>query len=119
MVTPAQPQHGLSTHVLNTSSGMPAAGMMVRCQILKGETWSDLHSVSTDIDGRAKNFLGSGSLYPGHYRFTFETGAWFAQQHIETFFPSVTIQFHVSDAARHHHVPLLLSPFGYSTYRGS
>jgi len=119
MATPAQPQHGLSTHVLNTSSGMPAAGMMVRCQILKGETWSDLHSVSTDIDGRAKNFLGSGSLYPGHYRFTFETGAWFAQQHIETFYPSVTIQFHVSDAARHHHVPLLLSPFGYSTYRGS
>ena len=92
---------------------------MVRCQILKGETWSDLHSVSTDVDGRAKKFLGSGSLYPGHYRFIFETGAWFAQQHIETFFPSVTIQFHVSDAARQHHVPLLLSPFGYSTYRGS
>jgi 5-hydroxyisourate hydrolase len=98
---------------------MPAAGMMVRCQILKGDTWSDLLSISTDVDGRAKNFLGSGLLHTGHYRFTFESGAWFAKQHIETFFPCVTIEFHVSDAARHHHVPLLLSPFGYSTYRGS
>jgi 5-hydroxyisourate hydrolase len=112
-------QHGLSTHVLNTSSGLPAAGMLVRCQILKGEIWADLHSASTDSDGRVKNFLGAGSLYAGQYRFIFQTGDWFAQQHIETFFPCVTIEFHVSDAARHHHVPLLLSPFGYSTYRGS
>lgn len=117
MASPAQ--HGLSTHVLNTSSGNPAAGMLVTCQILKGEKWSDLNSASTDSDGRVKNFLGAGSLHTGHYRFTFQTGAWFAQQSIETFFPSVTIEFHVHDAARHHHVPLLLSPFGYSTYRGS
>lgn len=98
---------------------MPAAGMMVHCQILQGENWRNIHSGATDNDGRVKNFLDSGGLHAGHYRFIFETGAWFARQHIEAFFPSVTIEFHVSDAGRHHHVPLLLSPFGYSTYRGS
>ncbi|MCE9620014.1 MAG: hydroxyisourate hydrolase [Planctomycetes bacterium] len=111
--------HGLSTHVLNTASGLPAAGVLVHCQILKGETWADLQSARTDDDGRVRNFLSGGKLNAGIYRMTFATGAWFAEKNIETFFPTVAIEFRVTDAARHHHVPLLLSPFGYSTYRGS
>ena len=72
----------------------------------------------TDADGRARG-PSKGPLEAGDYRLQFDTGSWFAKQGIECFFPSVTIEFRVSDTQRHHHVPLLLSPFGYSTYRGS
>ena len=113
---------GLSTHVLNTSTGLPAAEMLVGLHVRSGaigsDQWTELHSTRTDTDGRARD-LSQGALKAGDYRLHFATGAWFAQQGIDCFFPSVTIEFRVSDTQRHHHVPLLLSPFGYSTYRGS
>ena len=87
--------------------------------LLKGDAWSDLSAARTDADGRVRDFLNGAILNAGSYRLTFATGAWFAERSVETFFPTVAIEFRVTHAARHHHVPLLLSPFGYSTYRGS
>jgi 5-hydroxyisourate hydrolase len=109
---------GLSTHVLDTSTGRPAPGVHLELHALHGGTWKQVHTTHTDSDGRAQG-LSKGPLEAGDYRLQFDTGSWFAKQGIECFFPSVTIEFRVSDTQRHHHVPLLLSPFGYSTYRGS
>ena len=111
--------HGLSTHVLDTATGLPAAGMRVRCERKDQGQWKELGGGTTDADGRIKSVLASTPLSAGHHRLTFETGAWHASRGVRGFFPSVSIEFEVTDAARHHHVPLLLSPFGYSTYRGS
>ena len=111
--------HGLSTHVLDTATGLPAAGMQVRCDRNDQGHWKEIGSGTTDADGRIKAVLGAAPLATGHYRLTFATGAWHASRGVKGFFPSVSIEFEVTDAARHHHVPLLLSPFGYSTYRGS
>lgn len=109
---------GLSTHVLNTSNGLPAADMLIRLEMLEGTTWREASTARTDADGRARE-LSPSALRTGDYRLTFATGAWFTERGVECFFPTVTIEFRVSDPKRHHHVPLLLSPFGYSTYRGS
>jgi len=111
--------HGISTHVLSTASGLPAAAMQVRAQILRGDAWIDLVVASTDADGRIKSMLHGHTLTAGTYRLIFASGEWFAIQKIDAFFPTVTIEFQVTDPQRHHHVPLLLSPFGYSTYRGT
>jgi 5-hydroxyisourate hydrolase len=111
--------HGLSTHVLDTATGLPAAGMQVRCERNDHGQWKELGGGTTDADGRIKSVLGAVALATGHFRLTFATGAWHASRGVKGFFPSVSIEFEVTDAARHHHVPLLLSPFGYSTYRGS
>lgn len=103
----------ISTHVLDSVLGRPAAGMVV--QLYRG---SDLlASGVTDEDGRHRLLVGTGST--GAHRIVFGTGAWFAGQDRETFYPSVTLDFAVVDPAAHHHVPLLLAPFAYSTYRGS
>jgi 5-hydroxyisourate hydrolase len=110
--------HGLSTHVLDTATGLPAAGMQVRCERKDGSGWKEAGDGTTDADGRVKAVLSS-PLVVGTYRLTFATGAWHAGRGSKGFFPSVSIEFEVTDAGRHHHVPLLLSPFGYSTYRGS
>lgn len=109
---------GLSTHVLDTSTGRPASGVQLELHALHGSTWKLVHSTCTDADGRARG-LSNGPLVAGDYRLQFATSAWFAKQGTECFFPSVIIEFRLSDTQRHHHVPLLLSPFGYSTYRGS
>ncbi len=110
--------HGLSTHVLDTSTGLPAVGMQVRCERKDGSAWKAAGDGTTDADGRVKTVLSS-PLAVGTYRLTFATGAWHTGRGAQGFFPSVAIEFEVTDAGRHHHVPLLLSPFGYSTYRGS
>ena len=110
--------HGLSTHVLDTATGLPASGMQVRCERRDGTAWTDAGGGTTDSDGRVKAVLAS-ALATGTYRLVFATGAWHASRGTKGFFPSVSIEFEVTDASRHHHVPLLLSPFGYSTYRGS
>ena len=100
----------LTTHVLDTARGRPAAGVPVR--LLRGE--EPLAEAVTDADGRVAE-LGPGSVPPGTYRLVFDVAAYAGA---DAFFPEVTITFTVADD-RHHHVPLLLSPFGYSTYRGS
>jgi len=108
----------ITTHVLDTSRGRPAAGLVVRLERENGTDWQLLGNGTTDKDGRARDLMPS-PLQPGTYRIWFETGPWFETQGINAFFPSVVILFRVADASQHYHVPLLLSPFGYSTYRGS
>jgi len=109
----------ITTHVLDTALGLPAPGIDVELDYKDGKRWKDLAENSTDPDGRVRNLLDDGVvLKPGVYRLTFQTGAYFKKRHKKAFFPLVQIVFQVSDR-RHYHVPLLLSPFGYSTYRGS
>ena len=108
----------ITTHVLDTARGLPAAGVAVRLERVPGDGQPLGQSV-TDADGRARD-VGPAVLPPGTYRLVFDTGAYFAGQGAEpAFFPEVTVTFRVGGEARHHHVPLLLSPFAYSTYRGS
>jgi 5-hydroxyisourate hydrolase len=103
----------ITTHVLDTARGRPAGGVPVR--LLRGPHGDDLLAeAATDVDGRVGE-LGPEALPPGTYRLVFDVAAYAGA---DAFFPEVTITFAVSDE-RHHHVPLLLSPFGYSTYRGS
>ena len=113
----------ISTHVLDTSLGRPAAGVPVALEIAADDDpgrWQPHGGGTTDADGRVKHLLRAGAaLADGAYRLTFDTGAYFAAHGVESFYPSVTVVFRVRDASQHHHVPLLLSPFGYSTYRGS
>ena len=106
----------ITTHVLDTARGRPAAGVAIRLE--RGP--EVLGSGATDDDGRLRDLLPAGApLEPGAYRLVFDTGAYFAAQGTEAFYPRVAVDFVVRDGAQHHHVPLLLSPFGYSTYRGS
>ncbi|MDQ4120280.1 MAG: hydroxyisourate hydrolase [Acidobacteriota bacterium] len=110
----------ITTHVLDVSRGTPARGVAVMLERENAGGWEPIGHGTTDKDGRLRNLLASGSgLEPGNYRLTFDTGAYFTAQGIEGFYPEAAIVFVVRDAAQHYHVPLLLSPFGYSTYRGS
>ncbi|HET7292450.1 MAG TPA: hydroxyisourate hydrolase [Vicinamibacteria bacterium] len=110
----------ITTHVLDTSVGRPAAGIGVCLETAEGEIFSEVARGRTDDDGRCRDLLPAGTaLTRGVYRLTFDTGAYFAGRGVATFFPRVAIVFQVSEPTQHHHVPLLLSPFGYSTYRGS
>lgn len=106
----------VTTHVLDASTGLPAAGIAVALLAPDGGVVAE--SV-TDADGRV-GVLGPDVLGPGEYTIRFATGPYFAARGVDTFYPAVTITFTVPDpAAGHYHVPLLLSPFAYSTYRGS
>jgi 5-hydroxyisourate hydrolase len=105
----------ISTHVLDTVSGRPAAGVPVR---LMNEDGSVLGSGVTDDDGRVGE-IGPGIGRPGNYRLVFDTAAYFATTGQTGFFPEVSVSFTVTEPGRHLHIPLLLSPFAYSTYRGS
>ena len=108
----------ITTHVLDLSRGRPAADVEVRLQRQEGGQWSEVDRGTTDNDGRTAR-LGPDSLEAGVYRLVFLTGSYFERANVEHFHPQVEISFVVDDPAAHHHVPLLLSPFGYSTYRGS
>ena len=110
---------GLSTHVLDVALGQPARGLALRLEVLEGSTFRPLGAAVTDGDGRAGDLLAGAPLEARTYRLTFETGAYFAASARATFYPRVEVTFEVTVPAGHHHVPLLLSPFGYSTYRGS
>lgn len=110
---------GLSTHVLDTALGRPAAGVRIRLSRQDGAAWQWVGEGETDADGRCRTLLGEAPLLQASYRLHFETAPYFARQHQDAFFPYVEIVFDVQDPAQHHHVPLLLAPFGYSTYRGS
>jgi 5-hydroxyisourate hydrolase len=102
----------ISTHVLDTSAGQPAANIRVR--LFSGE--SEIGSGVTNADGRCAALLPSGAnLTPGVYRIVFEVGKRFP----DGFYPEVSITFVIRDASTHYHVPLLISPFGFTTYRGS
>ena len=108
----------ITTHVLDTARGRPATGLKVRLERLTSDAWSPLGDAETDQDGRVREFPVAG-LTAGTYRLLFETGPYFRAQRVESFYPHVSIAFEVRQAHEHHHVPLLLSPFAYSTYRGT
>ncbi|HXJ22365.1 MAG TPA: hydroxyisourate hydrolase [Polyangia bacterium] len=110
---------GLTTHVLDLALGQPARGLSLDLDVLDGDAWRPLGAFLTDRDGRCGDLLGGAPLVAGTYRLTFETGAYFAATGRPTFYPRVEVTFQVTEPGQHHHVPLLLSPFGYSTYRGS
>jgi 5-hydroxyisourate hydrolase len=111
----------ITTHVLDTSQGKPGAAVPV---VLERKThsagWQAIGEGITDADGRLNDLLSPKDAFlPGHYRLIYETGSYFLVRGIECFFPQITISFVVKDAQQRYHVPLLVSPFGYSTYRGS
>lgn len=137
----------ITTHVLDTARGKPAAGVPIHLELSRDGQWQPLGSGVTDDDGRLRTLTPAGPVEPGTYRIRFDTAAYFAatgavgaaagssgaggaagatqgakagiSPGVDYFFPTVEIQFVVADGATHYHVPLLLSPFGYSTYRGS
>jgi 5-hydroxyisourate hydrolase len=118
----------ISTHVLDTAAGCPAAGMNVRLEHAAPAGNEEIASATTDSGGRITS-LGPELLEPGTYRLVFDTGGYLGGQPGNSsngsgtdkpaFFPEVTVTFTVADDREHYHVPLLMSPFGYSTYRGS
>jgi 5-hydroxyisourate hydrolase len=110
----------ISTHVLDTSIGRPAPSITVQLQRQSGAAWTDVSKAVTDKDGRVAALLPpSAAAGAGGYRLTFDVGEYFRARGVESFYSKVSIDFVVRDAASHYHVPLLLSPYGYSTYRGS
>jgi 5-hydroxyisourate hydrolase len=109
----------ITTHVLDLSRGRPARGVSVILERVGSPQSTVLAKASTDADGRVKAFTPTPSLQAGTYRLTFEVGAYFAAAGVEAFYRRAIVEFDVLDANQHYHVPLLLSPFGYSTYRGS
>lgn len=110
----------LTTHVLDLRLGRPAAGVAVRLERMDASGgWHELANSATNEDGRVPDLVANGALKAGVHRLTFDVGTYFLDQQIEFFYPQVCVEFIVSDATRRHHVPLLVSPFGYSTYRGS
>jgi len=109
----------ITTHVLDISIGRPAAGVPVILEIEKTGGWKELSRGATDGDGRLRHLLAPGSIIEGTYRLTFEMQHYFHSRKIEGLYPQVSIVFQVRDAKQNYHIPLLLSPYGYSTYRGS
>lgn len=119
-VVAAEISNPLSVHVLNQQTGLPSKGVVVELDKQEGKDWKRLAQAVTDQGGRI------GSLYPsgkdmdvGVYKVTFKTGDYFADNHQETFFPEVPVIFKVTTTNQKLHIPLLLSQYGYSTYRGS
>ncbi|MGJ7439945.1 hydroxyisourate hydrolase [Aquipuribacter sp. MA13-6] len=111
----------VTTHVLDAATGSPAAGVVVVLERSTDDGWEQVAAATTDGDGRCRSLgpdAGPGMPH-GTYRLTFATGDWFTAADRETFYPYVVVTFTLDPDRAHHHVPLLLSPFAYSTYRGS
>lgn len=109
----------ITTHVLDTTLGKPARAVPIRLEIQRGTEWALVGSGVTDDDGRLRTLTPAGPVGSGVFRIAFDTGAYFASLGVRGFYPFVEIVFEVVDGAAHYHVPLLLNPYGYSTYRGS
>jgi 5-hydroxyisourate hydrolase len=109
----------ITTHILDTSRGCPAEGVAVHLSVKEAGTWTGLAEGITDADGRVTDLLQPGSLTVGTYRLTFDIGAYHQVLGVTSFYPEVTVVFHIGAPDEHYHVPLLLNPFGYATYRGS
>ncbi|MHA7271544.1 hydroxyisourate hydrolase [Arthrobacter sp. HLT1-20] len=108
----------VTTHILDTASGQPADHVAVELFAADGTAWAHIAAGVTDEQGRV-HALGPEALVPGNYQLRFGTGAYFARSSTETFFPEVVLTFTIAAGEDHYHVPLLLSPFSYSTYRGN
>jgi hydroxyisourate hydrolase len=110
---------GITTHILDTSAGKPAAGVNAVLEMKDHNGWLLFGRGITDADGRIKNLVQpEKKITAGVYRLTFDTKSYFLSMNLKTFYSVVVIEFEVTDDS-HYHVPLLLAPFGYSTYRGS
>jgi 5-hydroxyisourate hydrolase len=110
---------GITTHILDIGRGKPAVGVLVTLERRGSDgSWSPIGHGETDNDGRLRT-LTTEPVEDGAYRLTFDTATYFRERHVETFYPEVIIMFNVSDGGQNYHVPLLLSAWGYSTYRGS
>ena len=107
----------ITTHVLDTAQGRPAAGVGITLERHDGSEWREIARGATDGDGRLRTLMEGAERVAAKYRLRFDVGGYFAPA--TSFFPEVIIEFVVTDVEQHYHVPLLLSPFGYSTYRGS
>lgn len=109
----------ITTHVLDTALGRPASGVQIKLyRQVEGTKLDPIATGVTDADGRVTDLL-DGELTPGIYQLSFDVAKYFAKLGVESFYPKVDIQFDIKEASQHYHVPLLLSPFGYTTYRGS
>jgi 5-hydroxyisourate hydrolase len=114
------PRSPITTHVLDVARGRPAEGVAVMLEFMETGAWQEIAAGKTDADGRAMNLLPeNATLKIGVYRLTFDTLTYQSQHGEPGFYPYVPVIFEVADTTQHFHVPLLLSPFGYSTYRGS
>ncbi len=110
----------ITTHILDTGVGRPAEGVEVSLErLVEGGSWVEVGAGRTNGDGRVGDLMGAGPAVAGRYRIRFEVGAYFARRKVASFYPVVEVVFTVDGAGGHYHIPLLLSPFGYSTYRGS
>jgi 5-hydroxyisourate hydrolase len=109
----------ITTHVLDISLGRPAQGIAVILQMQAGAEWKEIARGVTSPEGRLADLLPPGKFARGTYRLRFETGLYFAARQAASFYPYVEVTFDVTDAAQHFHVPLLVSPYSYTTYRGS
>ena len=113
----------LTTHVLDTAHGVPAAGMALALYRRAGDALQALKSATTNAEGRVAALLEGETLVTGRYRLVFQAGAYFRGRGVvlsdPPFIDEVVIDFGVADASAHYHVPLLISPWSYSTYRGS
>jgi len=110
----------ITTHVLDVSLGKPAVAVPVVLEMeMAGGEWMEISRGATDADGRLRHLLEPGSLSRGAYRLTFDTHAYFESINTASLYPLIAIAFEVRNPEGHYHIPLLLSPYGYSTYRGS
>ena len=110
----------LSVHVLNLQDGLPSPGVEVTLERKTGSDWQPLGSAVTNEQGRITALYPEGQEFAsGQYRVVFKTGDYYAKRRVPTFFPEVPVLFTVEPGLPHYHIPLLLSPYGYTTYRGS
>ena len=113
-------QNPLSVHVLNLESGLPSQNISVILEAQQGSQWIKLNELKTDTNGRINDLYPKDTtLQKGTYKVTFKTGDWFKEQNKRSFFPEVPVVFVIDGNLDHYHIPLLLSPYGYSTYRGN
>jgi len=113
-------QNPLSVHVLNLENGLPSANVKVVLEAQQNDKWTEINTGTTDEQGRiAELYPKDAPLQKGVYKVTFKTGDWFRQKNERSFFPEVPVVFVIDGSLEHYHIPLLISPYGYSTYRGN
>lgn len=113
-------QNPLSVHVLSLETGLPSANVNVTLEAQQKDKWVEINHGTTDDNGRiAALYPEDKPLDKGIYRVTFKTGEWFRQKNQRSFFPEVPVVFVIDGSLEHYHIPLLISPYGYSTYRGN